>query len=113
MNSEFYSIDYEFILSKTDRKSYHIRLDPETISIIRDEQVSLPDFDQLDEPVDLDGDSSLDLTEEISLDDGADLAFDDDFNDFIRSTGRSVLFQFRNRSNHNKRRSYRYRFKSV
>lgn len=48
MNREPYKIDYEFILSKNERKFYHILLDPETVSIIRPKQVSPPDWTKLD-----------------------------------------------------------------
>jgi hypothetical protein len=48
MNSEPYKIDYEFILSKSDRKFYHILLDPETVSIIHTKQVSAPDWTKLE-----------------------------------------------------------------
>ncbi|MBW1840887.1 MAG: hypothetical protein JRI75_03730, partial [Deltaproteobacteria bacterium] len=48
MDRELFKIDYEFILSKQERKSYHILLDPETISIIRPEQTSLPSWTKLE-----------------------------------------------------------------
>jgi hypothetical protein len=48
MNCEPYQIVYEFILSKEKIKRFHIFLDPKTISIMRPERRSLPDWTRLD-----------------------------------------------------------------
>jgi len=48
MDREPYQIVYEFILSKNERKRFHILLDPKTISIIRSETVPLPSWTRLD-----------------------------------------------------------------
>lgn len=48
MDREPYKIDYEFIFSKSERKYYHILLDPEDISIIRPKQTSAPDWTTLE-----------------------------------------------------------------
>jgi len=48
MDTEPYEIIYEFILSNNEKKLYRILLDAKTISIIRPESVSLPDWTRLD-----------------------------------------------------------------
>jgi uncharacterized protein DUF6901 len=47
MDTTPYQIVYEFILSKNKRKRFHIRLDPETMSIMRPKAMALPEWTRL------------------------------------------------------------------